>query len=458
MNRPAAALLLWAAVAAGAVPATVPSGPLDLAAAVRLALSRNLDLARSANQEQSAAARVEARRGAFLPDLDLQAGPSLRYGRAFDTATGRLEDQDTRALSLSLGSSVTLFDGHRNRASLAEARLDLEAAHRQRRHAEGSVALGAASQFLTVFLERELAAAEASNLESARRQLEWIAAAEQAGNRPRSDVLQQRAEIAAAEQALLAAERAAEVALLRLGETLALDPAAQLELLAPEPAWLDPAPAERDTATLLARALAQRHDLAALRARIAAAEQALRVAKSGKSFTAALQASLATSYSSQNEATGFEDQLVDSNPNGSLGMSLRLPLLDRRQTATEVAQAEIALDDARLDLADLEQQVALGLKQALLDERTRFAQLAAAEAQLAAATEALAAAEARYEVGASTLLEVIEARDRRLQATSARLEARYQLALGRLAIAFESGGLAELFASLSVVLPGGPQG
>ena len=422
---------------------------VDLSQAIRLARDQNLDLERAANQMRLGEAVVERERAAFLPDLRLSMGPSMRFHRlSEDHAAAGLSGRTT-TFNTALSSSLNLFSGFAQTAALAQARMQSEA---YRSHYAWSVQTTAyliATHFFQLELLRELEQVYMENLDAQRTQLERIQALYEAGSRSRSDRLQQETEIASAEQALIALRRDLELRELRLKQLLRLDPERSVAFQPLPRTFVEDltAMALEESATLTRQALALRPDVDAVDHRLNAAGEAIRVARSGHYPTISLSASVDSGYRST-ASSGFSAQLADENPSSTVGVALTVPIFDRRRTRTNVAQAEIGLHNERLNAAALVQQVGFAIEEALLDIRTAEAQHRSARAQLDTAEEALAAMEARYEVGASTLFEVIQSRARRTEAAARLAEAHYRLLGNKLALAYETGTIPTLLESV----------
>lgn len=420
---------------------------IDLREALQIAMERNLSLRQSANEVELSEANVSQQRAAFYPNLNLSAGPSLRFGRSFDQTTARLTDQRSEGLSLGASSNVNLFNGFADVAGLEESRLNREASESNFDRDRQNILYQTTSQYLQVFLTEELIRVEEENLAAQRLQLESIEAAYEAGNRPIADVLQQRTAIAQAEQRLITTQRDYELARLQLMQTLHLTPLSEVTFEEPPADLFAASDAEYDAAGLVRQALDDREDVMAQRLRIDAAGQGVRVARSGYLPSVSLNASTGTNYSSLNEQFAFSDQLSNVNPNGSVGLSVAIPIFDRRQTKAAVERAQVSLSNEQLALEMLEQEVAFAVQQSLLDHQTARAQLEVAERQVESAEESVRAAEARYGVGASTLLEVTEARSSLVEAATSRLQAIYNVIDTEMAIAFAAGRLDEALAT-----------
>jgi outer membrane protein len=165
-----------------------------------------------------------------------------------------------------------------------------------------------------------------------------------------------------------------------------------------------------------------------------ALEQGIREAKSGRLPTLSLSGGAGTSYSSQRsellpdmtrQKVPFSDQLAD-NRSGSMSLSLSIPLFDRFATRTNVHRAKISYENSQLDLDNLRQNVALEVRQAYLDYQTAAKRLDVTEIQLRSAQQAEAVEQERYNVGASTLVELTQARATLVDSESQRAQAIFQ--------------------------------
>lgn len=416
---------------------------LSLDSVRELALERNSSLQRQTNSATLSQVALDQARAARYPDLRLSAGASERLDRTVSGATGDLETDGTHGLSLQLSSSVNLFDGSGTKATIEAARLAASATTSELERSREAVVHMATAGFLRASLDLELVGIETERLDSEQQQLERIESLHEVGERPWADVLQQRTSLAQAKLGQLNARRAYELDLLTLKELLALNPDTQVELRPttglPEsdPTW---STLSGELPSLLEEALRNRADVAAQTARVQAAEESIRAARSGYWPSVDLTVGAGSSYSSRDNAFDFADQLLDANPNASVGLALSLPILDREQTDTAVRRARIELANERLVYDDLVRQVGLELEQALLNYRIAAAQLGVSQTQIQYAREALAATEARYFEGLATLVEVSQARSQYVEAAGSRATAQTTTTLRLLEIELQLGG------------------
>ncbi len=427
--------------------------------ALQIALRNNPQLQRGATAVRGQAEAVELARAAFLPDLSASVQPMRRFGLAFDQTTGSLQQESSDALSASLSTNVNVFNGFRDVADVQRRRLEQEAGTLSLDRTREVVLFSVAAQFLAVVLDRELVSIRQEALATQQAQLQRIRDLVEGGVRPRADLLQQEALVAEAELAVLQAESQLELAETELVRLLQLDPRATYDFVAPPLEEADAVPRPYDLGRLTSTAFDRRSDLRAQDVQIDAAEAGVRVARGGYYPRVNLFASFGSSYSSLGlrpipgtitelpvltqsgepiflgdepvtfqvgpafERVPFGDQFFTDNRGGSIGFSVQVPIFDRFMTRSQVRQAQLIVENERIARAELEQNIAVEVRQAYLDYRNSEKRLDVTARQVAAARAALDAEEDRYEMGVSTLVELAQARSRVVEAESARAQA-----------------------------------
>ncbi|HSD74746.1 MAG TPA: TolC family protein [Steroidobacteraceae bacterium] len=406
--------------------------------ALQIALEHNTTLRQAENAARASDITVDQARGQFYPDLALSTRGSQSYGRNFDESEGRVFDTSTQTLGVGLSSSVTLFDGFGNTATLHQAKLDEQASAQELARARETVVFTVASDFVLLLQQQEQLRVRRESLAAESELERQIQNFVDAGARTIADLYQQQSNVAAARLAVVQAERAAQLAEVDLMETLQLDPAGayQFERLPYDVA----APGDAPTLeTMLASAYAQRSDLRAEEQRLEAAGQGIRIAKSGRWPTISFGADYGTNYTSASDV-GLSDQF-DQRRGGSIGLSFTIPIFNRGNTTAAIRRAEIEQDNAQIALDGLRNQVGLDVRRAYLDLNAAREQLSAADSQVKAAELALQAAQDRYQAGAATLVELTQARAAQVEAASALVTAKSNLVFQRTRVDYFTGKL-----------------
>jgi outer membrane protein len=435
------ALALAVATAGVATAQQRPAVTVTFNDAVAIALKQNTTIKQALNATEANAAAVKQARLQFLPNLNLNVNNGFDVGRNFSQSEGRIVDQTTQSLNTGVSSSVTVFDGFRNVANLNAAKATEAAGEQDLARSRQTVVFTVASNFLNVVAQQEQLRVQEENLAALELQEKQIKVFVDAGARPVSDLYSQQAATANARLGVVNAKRALELAKVDVIQTLQLDPAGVYEFVAPNVTATEAAAASRthDLPALVAQAYQNRMDLDAQHARVEAAQQSARASASGKWPSIALSAGYNTGFNSAADQTLAEQ--LNQRRGGSLSIGVSIPLFDRGATSVAEQRARIQEDNARIELDKQRQQVALEVRRAYLDHQAAQEQLKAARAQKEAADQAVDATQQRYRVGASTLVELTQARASQVQAAGALVNARYALVFQDALMSYYTGTL-----------------
>ena len=426
-------------LASHAAPVGAQPQRITFADAVQLSLQQSTLVQRAQSQVAFDRTSVNEAKMQFLPDLRFQMSGSTTWGRSFDDASGRLLTETSVGLNTNLSSSMTLFNGFTNIASLRQARLSAEATDFDLERAQQTIVFQVITGFLALVEATEQVRVVQENLAAQVEQERNVGLQVDGGRRPISDLYEQRASVARAQLAVVEQRGTLQLRELELWQILQLDPEQEYAFDVPT---IPTTPEEdaRGLAALLARAFERRPDWLALQRRVAAAQQDERAARGGRWPSLSLSAGYGSNYSDRSSTSGLIDQL-NERQSGSVGVGLSYPIFDRLAVSRSIERAGIGIDQAQYELADLRYQVGFEVRRAVVDRNTALETLRAAEAQLAAAQQALDATQQRYDAGAATLQELTIARADFVAATSERVNATYVLRWQKHVVDYYTGDL-----------------
>ena len=419
--------------------------------AVRIALTQNTDVKRSQANARSSNAEAQSEWMDFAPDLSLNTSMSRRFGRNFSQVTGDFTTRSTDFFNLGSQSSITLFNGFENVASLRESRDRARASELDLDRTRREVVFTVMDQFILLVESREQVRVRREQLEALEQQLEQTEEFVDAGASPVSDLYQQQADVAEAEQQLLQAQREREVSQTRLIQTLQLNPRQVYDFQVPELEERAQTDATYELSSLVDEAFERRLDLKVASAERRAAEHGVRSARSTYYPSLSIGGNYGTDWTSRGRipdpdnpnqfiSPDFPDQLRN-NRGGGISVSLNIPIFDRLQRNAQVEQAQVQEQNAEYALQDQRQQVALEVRQAYLDYRNAIQQLEAAESRLKAAEQAQTATQERYNLGSASIVELRNANRDFVDAASQQVRARYNLLFRKKQIEYHVGRL-----------------
>jgi outer membrane protein len=409
--------------------------------AVSIALDRNVELRKAENDVGLARREVSREKADFFPDLNLSSSLSRNWGLGFSPDFTRVTET-TDFLSLRASGSVVLFNGFENTASYKRSKLELESSGLAFDRARQTVVFNVIQSYLQVLLDKERVRIRTEDIESQSQQLARIEEFVRVGSRPVSDLYQQQATLANSELLLLESERSVQLSEVRLIQVLELDPLSEYSFDSPSAEELLPDVRTYDLDALMAEAFDRRLDLQAMDARIDAAHAGVRIAKSTWYPRVSLSGGgdSRAIWSNARDNLPFGDQF-DDNKSADVGLNLTIPIFDRLQTKTNLQRARIMQSNLELDRQNLEQTIALEVRQAHLDYLTAVKRLDVTEKQLRAARQSEAVERERYDIGASTLVELTQARAALVDAESQRAQAVYQFIFQEQVIEYHLGSL-----------------
>jgi outer membrane protein len=394
--------------------------PISLDEAVQLARRNAPATVQARNALRTNSAQVRTRYAAFLPSLSFSSGVSRQDGSRFVPDFNQVvsTDQPWRG-SHRFNSNLEIFDGGRRYFELQAARANLDAAEATEVSQSFSVALQVKQQYYGVLAAREQRAAAQKQLEQAEQQLRASTARVQAGAATRSDSLRSSIQVGNARLAILTAENSvatANAALSRLvgsqfTVTAVADDTSETGYISVTDEELVSL-AERGPAVQQAQS------------NFTAAKQSSRSAKTP--YLPTLSAGLGWSYAAAD--TGFRFTGDQRNRNISTSLSISFPIFNGLNREQQVVAAAVAEDNAAVQLRDARLNARQQMIQQLGAFRTAEARVEIQLASVAAGEEDLRVQLERYNLGASTLLDLLNSQttldNARRDLIQARLDAR----------------------------------
>jgi len=397
------------------------------------ALTSHRQIASAEASRDAAGYDLDEARAARLPQLGVTSGYTQ-----FDTApgfslgpisTGPVFDGDDY---LSAGAQVTLplYSGGAIRSGVEAAEFGAKAAEGQLGAVIQDIKLAVAEHYVAVLRAESAVDVADSYVASLRTHTADTRNRFEFGDVPQNEYLAASVTLADAEQKSLQAQygldyaRAAYNRILGrdLGAPVSLDPALAIDSIVAAGASLD---------ELTADARAARQELAALEYR----SKALRRQSDAARAQSRPQLALTGGY------MYIENAFLTDDEFWMAGVSFRWNLFDGGQARKRSASLDRHAAAVSYQKADLETTVALQVRRAWSDRAEAESRMTVAESAVVQATENLRVVRNRYQAGASTNVEVLDAEALREQSLSNRDNARYEFALAKLRLARAVGVL-----------------
>jgi outer membrane protein len=408
------------------IPAPSP-GAMSLSDCLRTALEQNPSSRAADEASLGAGEAAEAAKAPYYPSLGFNAGYSRWQRRLFlpeglggpgmvlPTILGPENDW-----TLSLSAVYTLFDGGERRAQLGMARARMEAARAHGSRIQQDVALSVCESFYGLMTAEQNRDVARENLARAEDHVRLARARKEVGAVPLADVLRAEVQAAEAKLALVRADNALRVAAGRLNTSMGLPPESALAVHSEEAPVTPP---DVDPAGELDRAVETRPEVKSALQGVEASRRSLDSARSAF----APKVSLGAAYGREDTAW------VPFDKTWTAGVTLAIPIFTGFSRVHNVAKARADLARSEADLQQVKLTVRQQAWEAYSSCQEAYEAVQAAKSLEDSAKESLRYAKERYEVGAGSITDLLDAQTALAKAEASMVDARwsYRTALAR---------------------------
>ena len=406
---------------------------ITLQEAIDIALENNYQLKQAENNLDLAEANITSEYADFFPSLSGNFNGTQQTGPQFVQETVSFEDITNKSAGGSLRASITVFDGFNNINTLRQSQQEKISREESLRRAKENVIFNTASRYLQVLLNKQLLDIAKENLATSQKQLEQVDAQVEVGSRPSVDSFNQQAQVANDELSVTQRDNDLNISKLSLIRQLQIDPLSEYEFVVPEISDVQNSQLLMgyNLSELINEALLNRSDLKSETADINSLKYQLKIAKGSLYPSISADASISGRYSDlytvEGEKISFGEQFFDLQTNRAIGFSITIPIFQNWNRMYNIEASEVQLKNAELSLENSELQVIQEVTQAYNDYLSFSKELEASEKSLIANERAFETQQERYNVGASTLIELSQAQSSYVEAQANYTQAQYNL-------------------------------
>ncbi len=412
------------------------SHTLSLEESIRIALENNLDLQRVKLSERKSNVNFNRAKSNLLPDIDGNYNLGVSNGRSIDPFTNLYINRELTFSNAGLNLNLNIFSGFQALNRIKQTRLHLQAAQMEVEEATQNLILDVTIAYLLVLNNKDLVQLASNRLETTTEQLNRLKNLfnEEVGNP--ADFRDIQGQSAIDRTTLVQAQNTLQSSLLNLSQLLNLDGAIKVEDISvikefetypysPEEIYAN---ALENLATFKVRNLS-----------VEAAKKGIQLARSAHMPSISLFGQLNTNYSSaaqlfmQTSTTrvetggtiaidgqvipvmadqpiydvgniAYRDQFTN-NLNSVVGVSVRIPILDRLEVRNNIALEKINHQEAILVQESTKLQFRQSINQAYNDMMTAYSRYEILQEQVEAYEESFRINEVRFNDGVSTIVE-----------------------------------------------------
>lgn len=364
-------------------------------------------------------------KAAILPDLSGSASQTINHGKNLNTSTGTFSSVFTPSGNYGLSSSWTLYQGGFLRQDIQQKNLQLESSNLSVLQQENDITLLITQAYLSILLDKERLVYEQEVVSTSKAQVDQAVRFFEAGSIARKDLAQLQSQLANDQYSLVLIQNAQRQDLLTLKQLLQLPTEQVFDIVSP-----DTIIAKAMIITLQEvenNALQNRPEVKNSELEVQIATIGLDKARSGYKPSLLAGASMGTGYS-RNPSFDFLRQL-DNDFYQQVGLTLSIPIFTKRLNKTNVAEAKIAIDQAKLNLINTKTVLSQNVERAYINVLNAQSQYNAAIEAFKYNQEAYRIANEQLKVGVADMVEFLQQKNLYIQALQAYIQAKYNAAL-----------------------------
>lgn len=425
---------------------------------LRYAMENNIQIKQSVLQTEYNENLLKQSKLGQIPNLSGSANYSFSWGRALDQTTYQFtDDQQINSISMGLSSYTNLFNGLQVRNTILQNELNLMASYQDVESVKNEISLNIAAAYLTILFNQELVSVTQSQIEVTGQQVERTLKMVDAGKLAKGNYLELKAQYASEELNLVNAENQLSISLLNLQQILDLPIDSSFRVIIPELADPDQNPLLVDAQEVYRTAEQIMPTIKSAMLSLESAEKGLAIARGGRSPQLYLSANYNSGYSDIREqvvdvgppqqipigetiggetvvtypqeipvygAYPFMDQIRD-NTSAGIGLGLSIPIFNSWSINTNIANARIMHENAKLDLQNRRLALYASIHQAYADAVAALKKFNATQQALVSMEESFKYTEKKFEVGLVNTVDYNTSKNQLIATQSDLLQAKY---------------------------------
>lgn len=378
---------------------------LTLDESIAMALNNNSAIKIAASDREKAAWSVDTAKAKKLPTLTYDFAGS--YSEPASTAT-----KSNEAYSNSLTLTMPLYTGGTVEGNIDKAKIGVQSADLTLDKTKQQIKLDATSGYYSILQTRNLVKVAQDSVDSLAEHLKNVQAQYNVGTVAKSDVLRSEVELANAQQSLIKAQNAYDLAVSSFNNVVGLPLDSELTIKDE----LKYKKFELSLEDSIKYAMDNRPEVTIANLGIDAAKKDIQIAKAGRLPTVGATAS-----------TGWSDTKLPGTENDkwSVGVKASWNVFDSGLTSSQIKQADVSVDKAIEQLRQTKDSVQLDVRNAYLSMKEAEKRIDTSQVAVDKAQEDFKIAQVRYGAGVGTNLDVMDAQVALTQAKTNYIQALY---------------------------------
>ena len=408
------------------------------------ALEHNITIRRNRINVESTQEDVKTAKADFLPSLS--GNISQRIVNRPNSASGTIISGDNITTSESktsyngsygIDANWTVYNGSKRVNTLKQQQLNSRIAELTVDESENSIEENITQLYVQILYSAEAVKVNESTLEVSRKEFERGQELFNAGSIASSDLAQLEAQVSNDNYQLVTSQTTLQNYKLQLKQLLELDGDFEMDLFLPpldDSSVLIPLPTKDD---VYQTALNLRPEIESSKLNIEASDMNIKISRAGYIPSLSLSAGIGTTNANGNDFS-FSER-VKQNWNNSIGLTLSIPIFDKRQTKSAVNKAKLQRQTSELDLMDNQKTLYKTIESLWLSANSAQQQYVAATQKLKSTQASYALVSEQFNLGMKNTVELLTEKNNLLSAQQETLQAKYTAILNAGLLRFYQG-------------------
>lgn len=408
------------------------------------ALEHNITIQRNRINVASTQEDVKTAKADLLPSLN--GNISQRIVNRPNSANGTIISGDNITTSQSktsyngsygIDANWTVYNGSKRLNTIKQQELNSRIAELNVSESENSIEESITQLYVQILYSAEAVKVNESTLEVSRKEYERGQELFNVGSIASSDLAQLEAQVSNDNYQLVTSQATLQDYKLQLKQLLELDGDFEMALYLPQlddSNVLIPLPAKDD---VYHTALSLRPEIESGKLNVETSDLGIKTARAGYLPTLSLSAGIGTTNANGNDFS-FSEQ-VKQNWNNSLGLTLSIPIFDKRQTKSSINKAKLQRQTSQLDLLDKQKTLYKTIESLWLSANSAQQQYVAAARKLKSTETSYSLVSEQFNVGMKNTVELLTEKNNLLSAQQETLQAKYTAILNAGLLRFYQG-------------------
>lgn len=396
------------------------------------ALEHNITVTEGRLAVRSSSEDISEAKAKLYPSLSFSTTHQGGY-RPFADGSGDYMDNVSYAGDYGLNANWTVWNGNANRNTLKQQKIVGKQQELALEESVNSIQEQILNLYVQLLYVGEAVKVDEQILEISRQNAIRGAEMYEVGSLSKADLSQLDAQVATDEYNLVNMKGLLEDYKQQLKYLLRLDYDADFDIAVPSSSdeqALAQIPSVHD---VLANAMVSRPEIRGAMLGIEHGNVGIDIAKAGRMPTISLTGGIGTSTISgthtQMGVSSTWGNQMKSNINGSIGVTLSVPIFDNRAAKTAITKAEISLQQSKAEADDAKSNLALTVQGFWINATTNQQRFRAAVASVASAQDSYDLLSEQFRLGLKNIVELTNAKTTLLNAQQNRLESKYMAIL-----------------------------